>query len=74
MAQPASKSSAKLNEPIFLLGQNSHGQWVIRELHGRMEGLFRERREAIRFALYESGSRHPAVLSVNRRLEMEALQ
>jgi hypothetical protein len=74
MAQPASKSSSKLNEPIFLLGQNAHGQWVIRELHGRMEGLFVDRKEAIRFALYESGSRDASVIPLRARLEMEALQ
>jgi hypothetical protein len=73
MAQLASKTVAKLNEPIFLLGQNGHGQWVIRELHGRMEGLFKDRREAIRFALYESGTRNPSVIPVNGPLEMEAL-
>lgn len=74
MAQLASKSAFKLNEPLFLLGQNSHGQWVIRELHGRMEGLFADRKEAIRFALYESGARYPSVISINRPLEMEALR
>jgi hypothetical protein len=74
MAQLASKSNSKLDEPIFLLGQNAHGQWVIRELHGRMEGLFAHRKEAIRFALYESGSRHPSVIPINGALEMEALR
>ena len=74
MAQLESKSASKLNEPLFLLGQNSHGQWVIRELHGRMEGLFLARKEAIRFALYESGCRNPSVIPVKGPLEMEALQ
>ena len=74
MAHLASKSGSKLNDPIFLLGQNGHGQWVVRELHGRMEGLFTDRRAAIRFALYESGSTNPAVIPLNRPLEMEALR
>jgi hypothetical protein len=74
MAQLASKSASKLNGPLFLLGQNSHGQWIIRELHGRMEGLFRDRKEAIRFALYESGCSDPSVIAVDRPLEMEALR
>jgi hypothetical protein len=74
MAHFASKSGSKLNDPIFLLGQNSRGQWVIKDLHGRMEGLFSARKEAIRFALYESGCRNPSVLPINGKLEMEALQ
>ena len=74
MAQLASKSASKLNEPLFLLGQNGQGQWVIREMHGRMEGLFADRKEAIRFALYESGCRNPAVIPINGPLEMQALE
>lgn len=74
MAQLASKSASRLNEPLFLLGQNGHGQWVIREMHGRMEGIFTDRKEAIRFALYESGSSNPTVIPINGPLEMEALE
>ncbi|MBC7830732.1 MAG: hypothetical protein H7Y62_01790 [Hyphomicrobium sp.] len=74
MAHFASKSASKLNEPLFFLGQNSRGEWVIRELHGRMEGVFTARKEAIRFALYESGSRNPSVIAMNGPLEMEALR
>ena len=44
MAQLASKSNSRLNDPIFLLGQNARGLWVIRELHGKMEGLFANRK------------------------------
>lgn len=74
MAHLASKSASRLNDPLFLLGQNGHGQWVIREMHGRMEGLFAARKEAIRFALYESGSSNPTVIPINGPLEMEALE
>jgi hypothetical protein len=74
MAQLASKSAAKLNEPIFLLGQNGHGRWVVRELHGRMEGLFADRRDAIRFVFDESGACTPSIIPINGPLEMDALQ
>jgi hypothetical protein len=76
MAHIASKSASKLNDPVFLLGQNGHGLWVVRELHGRMEGLFSDRKEAIRFALYESGSRDPSIppfsLSFHRAADRKA--
>jgi hypothetical protein len=74
MAQLASKSAAKLNEPIFLLGQNGQGQWVVRELHGLMEGLFADRKDAIRFMFDESGARTPSIIPINGPLEMDALQ
>jgi hypothetical protein len=38
----------------FLLGQNEDGAWVIRETTGRKAGLFRSRKDAIRYARDES--------------------
>jgi hypothetical protein len=73
MARLESKVESKLNEPVFLLGQNGRGQWVIREMHGRMEGIFAERREAVRFAIDETGRENPTVIPINGQLDMEAL-
>jgi hypothetical protein len=40
--------------PYFLLGLNSGGAWVIREVTGRRAGLFRSREAAIKYARDES--------------------
>jgi hypothetical protein len=55
----------------FLIGRNSGGQWVVRDPSGRRGGLFIDRTEALRFALFENG-RHPqAVVMVPGLLELE---
>ena len=40
---------------LFLVGRSSHGFWVARDLEGRSEGIFRNQKEAVRFALSEGG-------------------
>lgn len=45
----------------FVVAQNKRGQWVVRESHGLIEGVFVTQRDAIRFALFESGSRGAVV-------------
>jgi hypothetical protein len=73
MTQVASISPEMRSNPVFVLGQNGHGQWVIRELHGLMEGLFADRKDAIRFACEECGSRTPSIIPVNGPLESAVL-
>jgi hypothetical protein len=46
----------------FVVAQNERGQWVARESRGLIEGVFLTRRDAIRFALFETGSRSAAVV------------
>jgi len=40
---------------LFVVSQNPRGQWVAREGSGRIGGIFRSRRDAVRFALFETG-------------------
>jgi hypothetical protein len=40
----------------FEVAENEHGLWILHELHGLMEGVFRTRRDAVRFALFETGN------------------
>jgi hypothetical protein len=49
---------------LFFIGQDSRGNWVVRDQAGLRGGLFVNRSEALRFAMLESG-RHPrAVIMV----------
>jgi len=41
---------------LFVVSQNPRGQWVAREGTGLIGGVFRSRRDAVRFALFETGS------------------
>jgi hypothetical protein len=66
-----------VNEPpscglsLVLIGKNSHGQWVAQEQHGLFGGLFVNRADAVRYALFENG-RHPeAVIEIPTILELD---
>ena len=54
----------------MLIGRNSRGQWVVRSLDGLCGGLFVNRTEALRFALFENGHRPEAAIMVNGILEL----
>ena len=52
----------------FVVAQNGRGQWVAREKSGLIEGVFFTQRDAIRFALFETGDRAAVVLVDNAGL------
>ena len=55
---------------LFMIGRNSRGNWVVRDQAGLHGGLFIDRTEALRFALFENGRRPQAVLMVPGILEL----
>ena len=56
---------------LFMIGRNSRGNWVVRDKAGLRGGLFIDRTEALRFALFENGRRPQAVLMVPGILELD---
>jgi hypothetical protein len=54
----------------MLIGKNSRGHWVVRSQDGLSGGLFVNRTEAVRYALFESGRRPDAVVMVPGCLEL----
>ena len=56
---------------LFMIGRNSRGNWVVRDQTGLRGGLFVDRTEALRFALFENGRRPQAVLMVPGILELD---
>src|SRR5271154_3428138 len=57
--------------PLFYIGQNSKGLWVVREAEGRRGGLFLFRRSAVRFARDESEPSGCALMFLKGRLELD---
>ena len=55
--------------PLFLLGKNRRGNWVVRDQAGLCGGRFVNRPEALRFAMLENGRRPQAVIMVPGVLE-----
>jgi len=57
--------------PLFLIGQNSRGQWIAQKQAGRCGGLFVSRAAALKFALLENGNRREAVITVPDAFELD---
>jgi hypothetical protein len=62
---PPSRSS------LFLIGEDSRGNWVVQDQRGLRGGLFVDRAEALRFALFENGNRPQAVIMVPGVFELD---
>jgi hypothetical protein len=55
---------------LFLVGKDSHGWWVVQDKSGLRGGLFIDRAEALKFAMFENGHRPEAVIMVPGILEL----
>jgi hypothetical protein len=63
--RPQSKS------PLFLIGKNSRGNWVVQDQHHLYGGLFIDRAAALRFALFENGNQPQSVIMIPGVLELD---
>jgi hypothetical protein len=69
-AEPPSLSSCSPS-PLFLIGKNGRGHWVVQDQQGIRGGLFINRAEALRFAMFENGNRPQAVIMVPGVFELD---
>jgi hypothetical protein len=69
-AEPPSPSLCS-KVPLFLIGRDGAGHWVVRDPQGLRGGLFVDRAEALKFALFENGRRPQAVVMVPGILELD---
>ncbi|HLN48545.1 MAG TPA: hypothetical protein VK251_03465 [Steroidobacteraceae bacterium] len=68
--EPLSRTSSS-RVPQFLIGKDSRGRWVVRDKRGLSGGLFVNRADAIKFAMFESGRCARAVIMVPGGLEFD---
>lgn len=64
-------SSNSLKSSLFLVGRDSHGHWVVKDQSGRRGGLFIDRAEALKYAMFENGHSPHAVIMVPGVLELD---
>lgn len=57
--------------PLFYVGRNRHGFWVVRDADGRSGGVFLWQRSARRFAGRQSASSGCATMFLNETLELD---
>jgi hypothetical protein len=69
LVEPPSCGSAST---IVFIGKNSRGNWVAQEQNGLYGGLFVNRAQAVKYALFENG-RHPeTIIELSREIELDA--
>jgi hypothetical protein len=56
---------------LFLIGKDSRGNWVVQDDQGSCGGLFVNRAEALKFAMFENGNRPQAVIMVPGIFELD---
>jgi hypothetical protein len=68
LVEPPSCSSAS---PIVFVGKNSRGQWVAQEQNGLYGGLFVNRAQAVKYALFENGHHPETIVELSREIELD---
>jgi hypothetical protein len=69
-AEPPSSQASPLL-PLFRIGKDSHGHWVVQDQQRLRGGLFIDRAQALKFAMFENGNRPQAVIMVPGVLELD---
>ena len=56
---------------IVFIGRNKRGQWVAQEQSGLYGGLFVNRAQAVKYALFENGHHPEAIIGLARDIELD---
>jgi hypothetical protein len=67
LVEPPSCSAAST---IVFIGRNRRGQWVAQEQNGLYGGLFVNRAQALKYALFENGHHPETVIELAREIEL----
>jgi hypothetical protein len=68
IAEPPSCNSAST---MTFIGKNRRGNWVAQEQHGLYGGLFVNRAQAFKFALFENGHHPDTIVELAREIELD---
>jgi hypothetical protein len=71
MKQAKQAEPSWFRPPVFTVGQNRRGNWVVRDQKGVCGGLFVTRDAALRFVRAENGYLPQAVVMVSGNLELD---
>jgi hypothetical protein len=72
-------TNVKLVEPpscscpstVVFIGRNGRGQWVAQEQNGLFGGLFVNRAQAVKYALFENGHHLETIVELSRGIELD---
>jgi hypothetical protein len=68
LVEPPSCSSSSA---IVFIGKNSRGNWVAQEQNGLYGGLFVNRAQAVKYALFENGHHPETIVELSREIELD---
>src|SRR5450631_3405704 len=68
LVEPPSCSSAST---IVFIGKNSRGNWVAQEQNGLYGGLFVNRAQAVKYALFENGHHPETIVELSHGIELD---
>jgi len=68
LVEPPSCSSAS---NIVFIGKDRCGNWVAREQNGLYGGLFVNRAQAVKYALFENGHHLETIVELPREIELD---
>jgi hypothetical protein len=68
LVEPPSCSSPST---IVFIGKNKCGQWVAQEQSGLYGGLFVNRAQAVKYALFENGHHPETIVELSREIELD---
>ena len=63
--------SCSIASTITFIGRNGRGNWVAQEQNGLYGGLFVNRAQAFKFALFENGHRPETIVELTREIELD---
>jgi hypothetical protein len=64
-------SCGRAASTVVFIGRNGRGHWVAREQNGLFGGLFVNRAQALKYALFENGHRLETIIEVSREIELD---
>ena len=68
LVEPPSCSSAST---IVFIGKDKGGHWVAQEQNGLYGGLFVNRAQAVKYALFENGHHPETIVELSREFELD---
>ena len=68
LVEPPSCSSPSA---IVFVGRNGRGQWVVQQQNGLYGGLFVNRAQAFKYALFENGHHPETIVELAREIELD---
>ena len=63
--------SCRSQSTIVFIGKNCRGNWVAQEQNGLYGGLFVNRAQALKYALFENGHHPETIVELSREIELD---